>query len=176
VTAGSIFYWIAFILTSLVALFAAVMVITRRNPIHAAMFLVLNFVCIAILYLLLSFQFIAIIQVMIYAGAIMMLVIFVIMLLNAEEEERRKKIAVSLAQVISVIFVLMLCAQLVVGVGIQALPGEQGEFTPERLAELGDIKTVAALLFTKFLFPFEIASIILLVGIIGAVTLSKKER
>jgi NADH-quinone oxidoreductase subunit J len=56
------------------------------------------------------------------------------------------------------------------------LPGEQGEFSPERIAELGDVKTIAGLLFTKFLFPFEVASIILLVGIIGAVILSKKER
>jgi NADH-quinone oxidoreductase subunit J len=153
--AGSIFYWIVLILTSLVAIFAAVMVITRRNPIHSAMFLILNFLCIAVLYLLLNFQFIAIIQVMIYAGAIMMLVIFVIMLL---------------------ILVVILFALLIFGVAVQMLPGEQGEFTPERLAQIGDVKTIAGLLFTKFLFPFEVASIILLVGIIGAVILSKKER
>jgi len=171
-----VFYWIAFIMTSMTALFAAVMVITRSNPISAAMFLVLNFVSVAILYLLLRFPFIAVIQVMIYAGAIMMLVVFVIMLLNVEEEERRKKIAVSLAQVISVILVLMLCAQLVVGVGIQKIPGKHGAFTAEQLAEVGDVKAVAQMLFTTYLFPFEIASIILLVGIIGAVILSKKER
>jgi NADH-quinone oxidoreductase subunit J len=70
----------------------------------------------------------------------------------------------------------MLCAQLIGGAGVQVLPGEQGEFTPERIAQLGDVRTVAGLLFTKFLFPFEIASILLLVGIIGAVILSKKER
>lgn len=173
---GTIFYWIAFILTALIAIFAAVMVITRRNPIHSAMFLVLNFLCIAVLYLLLNFQFIAIIQVMIYAGAIMMLVIFVIMLLSVEEEERRHKLPVSLAQVIGVVLVLTLLAQLIGGVGVQVLPGEQGEFTPERMVQVGDIKLVAGLLFTKFLFPFEIASILLLVGIIGAVILSKKER
>jgi len=171
-----VFYWIAFIMTSVTALCAAVMVITRRNPISAAMFLVLNFVCVAILYLLLRFQFIAIIQVMIYAGAIMMLVVFVIMLLNVEEEERRRKITVSFSAVIAVILVLMLCAQLVVGVGIQNIPGRHGAFTGERLAEVGDVKAVAQALFTTYLFPFEIASIILLVGIIGAVILSKKER
>jgi NADH-quinone oxidoreductase subunit J len=173
---GSIFYWITFILTALVAIFAAVMVITRRNPIHSAMFLVLNFLCIAVLYLLLNFQFIAIIQVMIYAGAIMMLVIFVIMLLSVEEEERKRKITVPFAQMLGVVLVFILFAQLIVGVAVRVLPGEQGEFSPERVAQLGDIKTIAGLLFTKFLFPFEVASIILLVGIIGAVILSKKER
>ena len=173
---GTVFYWIAFILTALVAIFAAVMVITRSNPIHAALFLILNFLCIAVLYLLLKFQFIAIIQVMIYAGAIMMLVIFVIMLLSVEEEERTNKITASSAHVIGVVLALILLAQLIYGVGVRVLPGEQGEFTPERMAQLGDIKAVAGLLFTRFLFPFEVASILLLVGMIGAVILSKKER
>jgi NADH-quinone oxidoreductase subunit J len=72
--------------------------------------------------------------------------------------------------------VLILFALLIFGVAVNVLPGEQGEFSPDRIAELGDIKTIAGLLFTKFLFPFEVASIILLVGIIGAVILSKKER
>ena len=174
--ADSAFYWIFFIGTALTAIFAAVMVITRRSPIHSAMFLVLNFICIAVLYLLLNSQFIAVVQVMIYAGAIMMLVIFVIMLLNVEEEEKRRKAPVSLAQVIGVVLVLMLCIQIIAGVSVQLIPGEQGEFTPERMAQIGDIKAIAGLLFTKFLFPFEIASILLLVGIIGAVILSKKER
>jgi NADH-quinone oxidoreductase subunit J len=175
VIAGSVFYWIVFIGTALTAIFAAVMVITRRSPIHSAMFLVLNFICIAVLYLLLNSQFIAIVQVMIYAGAIMMLVIFVIMLLNVEEEEQQRMHA-SPAKVIGVVLVLILFAQLIYGVGVQVLPGEWGEFTPERMARIGDIKAIAGLLFTKFLFPFEIASILLLVGIIGAVILSKKER
>jgi len=174
--AGSIFYWITFVVTALAAVFAAVMVVARRNPIHSAMFLILNFLCIAVLYLLLNFQFIAIIQVMIYAGAIMMLVIFVIMLLSTEEEGRRRKFPVPFSTMLGVILVFILFALLVFGVAVRVLPGEQGEFTPERIAQLGDIKTIAGLLFTKFLFPFEVASIILLVGIIGAVILSKKER
>ncbi len=175
-TAGSVFYWIIFILTALTAIGAAVMVITRRNPIHSAMFLVLNFLCIAVLYLLLNAQFIAIVQVMIYAGAIMMLVIFVIMLLSVEEEKRQRPMRLSPAQVMGLVLVLILFAQLIYGVAIAVLPGDLGEFSPERIARVGDVKTVAGLLFTKFLFPFEVASILLLVGIIGAVILSKKER
>jgi len=174
--AGSAFYWSVFIITALTAIFAAVMVITRRNPIHSAMFLVLNFLCIAVLYLLLNSQFIAIVQVMIYAGAIMMLVIFVIMLLSVEEEERQRMMRFSPAQVMGLVLVLILFAQLIYGVAVAVLPGDLGEFSPERIAQLGDIKAVAGLLFTKFLLPFEVASILLLVGIIGAVILSKKER
>ncbi|MBW2038581.1 MAG: NADH-quinone oxidoreductase subunit J [Deltaproteobacteria bacterium] len=173
---GTFFYWIAFILTALIAIFAAVMVITRRNPIHSAMFLVLNFLCIAVLYLLLNSQFIAIAQVLIYAGAIMMLVIFVIMLLSVEEEERTYKIRLSPATVIGMVLVIILFAQLIYGIALKVLPGESGEFTPERIAQLGEVKAVGGLLFTRFLFPFEVASILLLVGIIGAVILSKKER
>lgn len=173
---GNVFYWIAFIMTALIAIFAALMVITRHNPLHSALFLIVNFLCIAVLYLLLNSQFIAILQVMVYAGAIMMLVIFVIMLLNVEEEERRHWVPASLAQVIGVVLVLGLLAQLIAGVGFQVLPGAPGEFTPERLAQRGDVRAVAGLLFTRFLFPFEVASVLLLVGIIGAVILSKKER
>ncbi len=173
---GTLFYWIAFIFTALTAIFAAVMVITRRNPIHSAMFLILNFLCIAVLYLLLNSQFIAIIQVMVYAGAIMMLVIFVIMLLSVEEEKRTYKIRLSPAKVIGVLLVVILFAQLIYGVAQKVVPGEWGEFTPERIAQIGEIKAVGGLLFTRYLFPFEVASILLLVGIIGAVILSKKER
>lgn len=173
---GSLFYWIVFVVTALTAIFASVMVITRRNPIHSAMFLVLNFLCVAVLYLLLNSQFIAIIQVMIYAGAIMMLVIFVIMLLHVEEEQRTYRIRFSPAKVIGLVLVVILLIQLIYGVTVKVLPGEWGEFTPERIAQLGDIRTVAGLLFTRYLFPFEVASILLLVGIIGAVILSKKER
>ena len=174
--AGTPFYWIAFIMTALTAIFAAVMMITRRNPIHSAMFLILNFLCVAVLYLLLKSQFIAIIQVMIYAGAIMMLVIFVIMLLSVEEEQRTYRIQLSPSKVIGFVLVAVLFAQLIYGVALKSLPGARGEFTPEMMAQLGDIRAVASLLFTRFLFPFEVASILLLVGIIGAVILSKKER
>ena len=173
---SSLFFWIVFVLTALTSIFAAIMVITRRNPIHSAMFLVLNFLCIAVLYLLLNAQFIAIIQVMIYAGAIMMLVIFVIMLLSVEEEHRTYRIQPSPSKVIGIIVAAILFAQLIYGVVSRVLPGEIGEFTPEKIDQLGHIKTIAGLLFTRFLFPFEVASILLLVGIIGAVILSKKER
>jgi len=173
---GNVFHWIVFVVTSLTAVAASVMVITRRNPLHSAMFLVLNFFCIAILYLLLNSQFIAIIQVMIYAGAIMMLVVFVIMLLSVEEEERTYKVRFSPGKAVGMGLGAILFVALIVGVAVRVLPGMWGEFPPERVAQIGDINAVAGLLFTRFLFPFEVASIVILVGIVGAVILSKKER
>lgn len=173
---GGLAYWLAFVVAAILALFAAIMVITRRNPIHAAVFLIVNFLAVAILYLLLSFQFIAIIQVLVYAGAIMMLVVFVIMLLSAEDEGKKKKIVIPTATAIGLLLVVILLVQLVAAVAVNSLPGVEGEYSVERLADMGDVKAIAELLFTKYLFPFEVASIILLVGIIGAVILSKKER
>jgi len=173
---GNAVQWVVFVLTSLVAVGASLMVITRRNPIHSAMFLVLNFFCIAVLYLLLNSQFIAVLQIMIYAGAIMMLVVFVIMLLNVEEEAKIRWLKLSPGRLAAVILVVVLCGILLLGLWLKVLPGQWGDVTPERLAEAGEIRTVAGLLFTRYLFPFEVASVLLLVGIIGAVILSKKER
>jgi NADH-quinone oxidoreductase subunit J len=173
---GNLFHWITFFITSIVAIVAAVLVITRRNPIHAAMFLVLNFFSVAVLYLLLNSQFIAILQVMIYAGAIMMLVVFVIMLLSVESEKATYKVKLSLGKVIGIVLAVIVCGSLIGAGALKVLPGEWGAFTPARLSEIGDIKAVAGVLFTRYLFPFEIASILLLVGIVGAVILSKKER
>ena len=85
---GTIFEWLVFLGMAFTSLIASLLLITRKNPIHGALFLVLNFLCVAVLYLLLQSQFIAIVQVVVYAGAIVMLIVFVIMLLDLEEELR----------------------------------------------------------------------------------------
>ena len=85
---GNLFQWLIFLGVAFTSILASLLVITRKNPIHSALFLVLTFLCVAVLYLLLYSQFIAIIQVIVYAGAIVMLIVFVIMLLDLEEELR----------------------------------------------------------------------------------------
>jgi NADH:ubiquinone oxidoreductase subunit 6 (subunit J) len=87
---GTIFQWLIFLGMAFISVLASFMVITRKNPIHSALFLVLTFLCVAVLYLLLYSQFIAIIQVVVYAGAIVMLIVFVIMLLDLENELRSR--------------------------------------------------------------------------------------
>ncbi|NIO04469.1 MAG: NADH-quinone oxidoreductase subunit J, partial [Proteobacteria bacterium] len=81
-----IFQWLVFLGTAFVAILASILMVTRKNPIHSALLLILTFLCTAIFFFLLQNPFIAVIQVLVYAGAIMMLIVFVIMLLELEEE------------------------------------------------------------------------------------------
>jgi NADH-quinone oxidoreductase subunit J len=85
---GTIFQWLIFLGLAFISVVASLLLITRKNPIHSALFLVTTFLCVAGLYILLYSQFIAIIQVVVYAGAIVMLIVFVIMLLDLENELR----------------------------------------------------------------------------------------
>ena len=87
---ATIFQWLIFLGMAFISVLASFLVITRQNPIHSALFLVLTLLCVAVLYLLLYSQFIAIIQVVVYAGAIAMLIVFVIMLLDLENELRSR--------------------------------------------------------------------------------------
>ena len=171
-----VFQWIVFISMAVLAIICALMVITRRNPIHSALFLIGNFVAVAVLYLLLGRQFIAIAQVMIYAGAIMMLVVFTIMLISVEEARRVPMVRLSAGKVFGVILAVLLFVELLYGLMVKALPGKVGPFTPERLQAVGPVRTVGGLLMSKYLLAFELASVVLLIGIIGAVILAKKER
>jgi len=85
---GILLQWLIFLGVAFTSILGSVLLITRKNPIHSALFLVLTFVCVAVLYFLLYSPFIAVIQVIVYAGAIAMLIVFVIMLLDLEEELR----------------------------------------------------------------------------------------
>lgn len=170
-TIGTLFQWLIFLGMALTSLIASILMVTRKNPIHSALFLLLNFLCVAVLYLLLQSQFIAIIQVVVYAGAIVMLILFVIMLLDLEEELRSGlKLLYSkvIGGVLAVIFLFGLIYSLV------ALPltGKAGSYTTNKMS--ANVKAVGEVLFTQYLFPFEIVSILLVSAIIGAVILSKK--
>src|SRR4030042_6824102 len=85
---GTIFQWLIFLGAAFISIIASLLVITRKNTIHSALFMVLTLLCVAVLYILLHSQFIAIVQVIVYAGAIVMLIVFVIMLLDLEQELR----------------------------------------------------------------------------------------
>ncbi|MDX1777492.1 MAG: NADH-quinone oxidoreductase subunit J [Thermodesulfobacteriota bacterium] len=153
---------------------SSLMVILRKNPIHSALFLIVTFFCLGGVFLLLNAQFIAAIQVIVYAGAIMVLFLFVIMLLNVEREVAspsghgwQKFWAFVLSVVIGVSLISVMRATV--------FTGKQGAFTPEVVNEVGNSEVIGRLLFTDFLLPFEITSILLLAAIIGAVILSKKK-
>jgi len=163
-----------FILLAVVTTITAILVIVQRNAVASAICLIITFFCLAGIYLLLNAQFIAIIQVLVYAGAIMVLFLFVIMLLNLEKE---KKIITRhrLQKVLGIFLGVVLLAQIGMIFNSVLLEGGKGNFPPEKVAAIGNTEVVARLLFTDFLLPFEITSVLLLVAIIGAIVLAKKQ-
>jgi len=168
------FEMVFFILLAVVTTITAILVIVQRNAVASAICLIITFFCLAGIYLLLNAQFIAIIQVLVYAGAIMVLFLFVIMLLNLEKE---KKIITRhrLQKVLGIFLGVVLLAQIGMIFNSVLLEGGKGNFPPEKVAAIGNTEVVARLLFTDFLLPFEITSVLLLVAIIGAIVLAKKQ-
>ncbi len=144
------------------------MMIVHRNPIYCALFLILTLFAIAGLYVLLNAPFIAAVHVIVYAGAIMVLFLFVIMLLDLKHETSKKRPG-GLLRVLSVIMSGVLFAELVLFLrsGTANLPSAAGNL------KIGSTKEIGNLLFTEYLFPFEITSVLLLSAIIGSVILAK---
>src|SRR5262245_12425580 len=138
-----------------------------RNPVTSAMFLVLTIVSLAGLFVLLQAFFLAAVQVLVYAGAVMVLFLFVIMLLDLKSEERRKiNKAGVIASIVAVGAILTIALNAFSNTPLQSA-------SPVTLQ--GGTIQLGKLLFTKYLLPFEIVSILLLVAIVGVVLLSKKE-
>ncbi len=169
----NLFQWVIFLGVAFVSILASLLVITRKNPIHSALCMVLTFLCVAVLYLLLQNQFIAIIQVIVYAGAIVMLIIFVLMLLDLEEE-LRSGLRLLYSKVIGTILAALFLLGILYSVIATPLTGKTGSFGSVQLTD--NVKAVGEVLFTQYLFPFEIASILLVAAVVGAVVLSKKSR
>ncbi|MBI4427848.1 MAG: NADH-quinone oxidoreductase subunit J [Ignavibacteriales bacterium] len=153
------------------AVLSALLVVTRRNPVMSALYLIVNFFCLAGLYLTLHAQFIAVIQILVYAGAIMVLFVFVIMLLNLGDERRlsegiswKKIVAVGLcfALLLEIVYILLFA---------EASPGAMDI---AKATEIGTVEYIGSQLFTKFLFPFEVTSVILTAAIVGAIVLAKR--
>ena len=166
--------WLVFVPLAAVALATAVSVIVLRNPIYCALSLVGTFFALSGLFLLLQAQFIAVVQVIIYAGAIMVLFLFVIMLLDVGHEPpawlRRDRPKL----VLGIVLISLLLLELAVAIGSSVSQGIQGPYTSELVNAIGNTQLVGRLLFTDFLIPFEITSFILLVAIVGAMVLARR--
>lgn len=163
-----------FILLAVLSVITAILVIVQRNPVASAIFLIINFFCLAGIYLMLNAQFIAIIQILVYAGAIMVLFLFVIMLLNLEKE-KRPVVKHKLSKFLGVVLGIVLLGLIGMIFNSALLEGSKGNYPPEKVAALGNTEVVGRLLFTEFLLPFEITSVLLLVAIIGAIVLAKRQ-
>ena len=166
------FQWLVFLGAAFTSILASLLVVTRKNPIHSALFLVLTFLCVAVLYLLLYSQFIAIIQVVVYAGAIVMLIVFVIMLLDLEQE-LRSGLRLAYSKVIGGMLMILFLFGIIYSVVAKSPTGKIGSYTPDKVS--ANVKAVGEMLFTQYLFPFEIVSVLLVAAIVGAVILSKKK-
>lgn len=163
---------ILFYLFGSVAIGTALAMILQRNPVVSALLLVGNFFCIAGLYLLLQQQFLAVIQIVVYTGAIMVLVIFVIMLLNLGDEQRLME-RINFWQSIGVALVVGFLAEMVYILMFRGRSGTHTAVHPEA-GSLGTVEAIGNALFTRFLLPFEVTSLLLLVAIVGAVILAKR--
>lgn len=161
---------IAFYILSAGAIISAVLTITRKSAVVSALMLVLTFCFLAGIYLTLSAQFLAVVQVAVYAGAIMVLVLFVIMLLNLESEEIR--ISSNWKAMVGVLAALGVLAQVLGMIFIHQdkLP----QTISPNAGELGTTESVGRLLYTSYSFPFEMASLILISAAVGAIILAKK--
>ena len=157
-----------FVILGLFAVLSGLMVVFTKNPVHSVLYLVLAFFAIAGEYILLNAQFIAIVNVIVYAGAIMVLFLFVIMLLNLNKEtEPHKAPWRKLAAVItSGLLLLVIVGSLKATAGATAEPYQHGA---------GLIENLGHVLFTQFLLPFEVSSILFLAAMVGAVMLGKKD-
>jgi NADH-quinone oxidoreductase subunit J len=163
---------IFFYLVALVAVVSGFLVIRCQSPVNSALGLVNTFFCLAIFYVMLHAPFMAAIQIMVYAGAIMVLILFVIMLLNLGTEARKRY---THGIVWSSIASLMVLFNVIFFIKRGRVTGAEGDVTEFMVQSFGHTELIGKAIFTEFLLPFEIASILLLVAIIGAVVLAKKE-
>ncbi|MXX04760.1 MAG: NADH-quinone oxidoreductase subunit J [Gemmatimonadetes bacterium] len=159
-----------FLFFAIVAVASSVAMILQRNPIYCVLLLIMVMISIAGLYLMLDAQFVAIIQIVVYAGAIMVLFLFVIMLLNLSREEGGVfRIQKPLAVLLAALLFLPVAAMIMSYAGGGTTPPADGGG-----AGFGEVEQIGTLLFTKYLLPVEIAAVLLLIAIVGAVVLTRK--
>ena len=166
-----------FYLFSAVLLFAAFRVITARNPVYAALYLVLAFFQAAAVWLLLKAEFLAISLVLVYVGAVMVLFLFVVMMLDINVDALRAGFwkHFPLAALVGAVIALEMAAVLLAGFRL----GEEPRSVPaaaQAAAQFSNTKELGKLLYTQYLYPLEIAAVILLVAIIAAIALTLRER
>lgn len=169
---------IIFVISAVVAVFGATMMISQRNPVASVLYMIVSLVAQAVLYLQLNALFMGAILIIVYSGAILVLFLFIIMLLNLRGREtddghrepvsRITKYLVSILLIIELVFVIRN--------GFISSGLEGSGMTSTIPDSFGSVEAVAELLFTRYLYPFELTSILLLAAIVGAVVMAKKDN
>lgn len=159
---------ILFWFLSILALFSAVMVITSKNPVYSVLWLIITFFTISGHYILLNAQFLAVVNIIVYAGAIMVLFLFVIMLMNLNKEtEPQKNKWLKLAGAVAGGCLLL--------VMVAALRNTETQMAQMAEGDIGLIENLGKVLFTQYVVPFEISSVLFLSAMVGAVVIGKKD-
>ncbi|SVB57957.1 uncharacterized protein METZ01_LOCUS210811 [marine metagenome] len=161
---ATLFYFIGFL-----AIISALFVVLNRNPVYSAMMLVFCFFSLAALYVLLEAYFVAVLEIIVYAGAIMVLFLFVIMLINVGNEMKTSKYLQKTKAI-----PLFLMSLFLLNILLLILWRSEGLHQPSTVSTVGSIAAIGQALFTKYVLPFEIASLLLLVALIGTVYLAKR--
>lgn len=162
-----------FYLFAVVMLFAAFRTITARNPVHAALFLVLTFFQAAAIWMLLKMEFLSITLVLVYVGAVMVLFLFVVMMMDINVESLRAGFwkHFPLAAIIGLVIIFEMA-----GVLIKGFPTTDGAEVASAAANISNTKELGKLMFTKYIYPLEVAAAILLVAMFAAIALTLRAR
>jgi NADH-quinone oxidoreductase subunit J len=161
--------FLLFAALAIVALVGAVGVVLSRNAVHSALYLLLNFATFAAMYIMLGAQFLGVVQIVVYAGAIVVLFLFVVMLIGGEIGDIRSK-SRSYTRIVAGIVVAAFLLALIFVIG-QSLPADA---LPKGAPDNGSVQAIGAVLYTEYLLPFELASILLLAGMLGGVVLARR--
>jgi len=151
----------------------SLLIITRKNPVHSILWMLFLFFHIAGLYLFLNAEFLAAVQIILYAGAIMVLFLFVIMMLNLKKEVMVGRFARDWPVSVFVGGTILVCILLAI---TTLTHGPLGSYTIESIQAETHARVLGRALYTEFLLPFEIASLILLIAVVGAIVLAKKQK
>ncbi|MEI6310739.1 MAG: NADH-quinone oxidoreductase subunit J [Bacteroidota bacterium] len=153
----------------IISVASALLVVFSKNPIHSVLYLIITFFSIAGQYVLLNAQFLFIVQIIVYSGAIMVLFLFVLMLLNLNKDtEPQKSNLFKFISIITACSLFISMIAMVKGVGNLNLPSE-----PD--SQIGLVKNLGLVLFSKYVIPFELSSVLFISGMVGAVMIGKKE-
>ncbi|MEX0686683.1 MAG: NADH-quinone oxidoreductase subunit J [Balneolales bacterium] len=161
-----------FILFGVLAIGSALAVILNKSTVNSALFLVLNLISVAALYLLLQAQFLAVVQILVYGGAIMVLFLFVIMLLNIDDETEYIFSKFNVKYIVSFILGAVILAQLLYAVG--SLSGTLPAVS-DQMAAVGTVESIGNEMFTTYLLPFEVTAILLTAAVVGAVLIAQRK-
>ncbi|MEZ4665995.1 MAG: NADH-quinone oxidoreductase subunit J [Thermomicrobiales bacterium] len=167
---------VIFLLVGGLAIISALGMVAMTNPVHSAIFLVICFIQVAGVFVMLGAEYLAVIQIIVYTGAVMVLLLFVLMLVDIDDlpEFHTQE---PLTRAIGALLGIMLLIEVAIAIGTRTITGAQGAATPENVALVGgNTQALGRVLYTKYLLPFELISMVLTVGVLGAIVLALPER